>query len=127
MYTKPAYAPWKEKAECSSVWDLCEADFVRIHKILCWTQEVKCTPYYSSAPLTHHNTIGHEEHHPAEDMNHKEGYWQPAQVIILTAAKDIPMTCNRGRKWQIVAQKMAFIVILKKKSKPTEENMQYSS
>ena len=79
---------------CSAVRVLCEADFVglRVHKILCGTQFVKCTSYDSSAALTHHNTIGHKEHHPAKNMNHEEGYWQPAQVIIPTAAKDIPVT-----------------------------------
>lgn len=65
--------------------------------MLCGTESLRCTSYYLSAPLTHHNTIGHEEHHPAKDMNHKEGYWQTAQVIILTAAKDIPMTCKRAK------------------------------
>lgn len=63
--------------------------------------------------LTHHNTIGHKEDHPSKDMNHKEGHWQPTQVIILTATKDIAMACNREKcqKWQIVPCKMAFIVI----------------
>lgn len=83
---------------CSAGRVLCETDFVglRVRKILCGTQFVKCTSYYLSAALTHHNTIGHKEHHPAKNMNHKEGYWQPAQVIILTAAKDIPVTWNRA-------------------------------
>ena len=49
--------------------------------------------YESSAPLTHHNAVGHEEHQPTEDMDHEEGHWQTTQVIILTAAEDIPMTC----------------------------------
>lgn len=63
--------------------------------------------FFSSAPRTHHNTVGHEEHHPTEDMNHEEGYRQPAQVIIPTAAKDIPVTCNtaKSHKWQIAANK----------------------
>lgn len=59
--------------------------------------EICVIQFYLSALLTHHNTIGHEEHHPAKDMNHKEGYWHPTQAIILTAAKDIPMTCNRAK------------------------------
>lgn len=48
-------------------------------------------------PLTHHNPIGHEEHHPTKDMNHEEGHGQTAQVIILTAAEDISVTCGRAR------------------------------
>lgn len=43
---------------------------------------------------TYNNTISHEEHHPTKNMDHKEGYRQPTQVIILTATKDISMTCN---------------------------------
>lgn len=62
------------------------------------TQFVKCTLYYLSSPLTHHNTIGHEENHSTKDMNHKEGHWEPTQVIILTAAKDIPVACNGAKR-----------------------------
>lgn len=58
---------------------------------------MKCSLYHLFASLTHHNAIGHEKHQPTEDMNHKEGDGQPAQVIILTAAKDIPMTCDRAQ------------------------------
>lgn len=47
--------------------------------------------------LTHHNPIGHEEHHPTKDMNHEEGHRQTTQVIILTAAKDISVTCDGAR------------------------------
>lgn len=85
--------------------------FASIHRIFCETWYVKCTSFYLFAPMTHHNTISHEEHHPTKDMNCKKGYWQPAQVIILTTAKDILMTCNRGKshKWQIIAHKMACI------------------
>lgn len=46
--------------------------------------------------LTHHNPIGHEEHHPTKDMNHEEGHRQTTQVIIPTAAKDISVTCDRA-------------------------------
>lgn len=46
---------------------------------------------------THHNTIGHEEDHPTEDMNHKEGHRQSTQVIILTAAEDIPVAWNKAK------------------------------
>lgn len=65
-------------------------------------------------------------------MNHKEGHWQPTQVIILTATKDIAMACNRAKcqKWQIVLCKMAFIVIpphLKWLKKSTKTDTYYSS
>lgn len=56
-----------------------------------------CEFYHVTELLTHHYTIGHEEHHPSKDMNHKEGHWQPTQVIILTAAKDIAVACNRAK------------------------------
>lgn len=46
---------------------------------------------------THHNTISHEEDHPTEDMNHKEGHRQSTQVIILTAAEDIPVAWNGAK------------------------------
>lgn len=46
--------------------------------------------------LTHHNPIGHEEHHPSEDMDHEEGHRQTTQVIVPTAAEDISVTCDRA-------------------------------
>lgn len=47
--------------------------------------------------LTHHNAISHEEHHPTKDVDHEERHWQSTQVIILTTAKEIPVTCFRAQ------------------------------
>lgn len=67
------------------------------HKFFGRMSSAICEFYHVTALLTHHYTIGHEEHHPSKDMNHKEGHWQPTQVIILTAAKDIAVACNRAK------------------------------
>lgn len=45
-------------------------------------------------------------------MNHKERHWQTTQVIILTAAKDIPMTCYKAKSNDKLLQTELYIIFL---------------